>query len=150
MIRRALGVQQRSLPPDHPDAGLSMWHLAETLRGLRRCDEAEPLARRALEIWEESVGSDHEWTAWGLIGLAETRLAQGAAFEAAGLADRAAQVLQTVFGPGHAVLGSTLDLQARALSALGEHAAAEPLRVRAMAIQTGLVPAGDTGNRGAN
>ena len=59
-----------------------MWHLAEALRGLERCDEAEPLARRTLEIWERSFGPDHEWTAWGLISLAETRLAQGDAAEA--------------------------------------------------------------------
>ncbi len=52
------------------------------------------------------------------------------------MAERAAQVLQRVFGPEHAVLASTLALQARALLAQGEPVAAEPLLLRAMAIHT--------------
>ena len=59
-----------------------MWNLAEVLRVLERCDEAETLARRTLEIWERSFGPEHEWTAWGLISLSEVRLAQGDAAEA--------------------------------------------------------------------
>ena len=112
-----------------------MWHLAETLRGLQRHDEAEPLARRALELWEASFGAEHEWTAWGLISLAEIRLAQGDAAEAAALAERAARVLLGVYGEQHAVLASTLVLQARALLALGDSANAEPLLVHALGIQ---------------
>ena len=111
-----------------------MWHLAETLRGLQRSDEAEPLARRTLQIWEASFGPDHEWTAWALISLAETRLAQGDAGEAAGLAERAASVLQRVFGAEHPVLASTLTLQARARLALDEPDSAEPLLLRALSI----------------
>ena len=62
---------------DNPDVGLTMWHLAEALRLLGRCGEAEALARRTLEIWEGCFGPEHEWTAWGLICLAEVRLGAG-------------------------------------------------------------------------
>jgi tetratricopeptide (TPR) repeat protein len=115
-----------------------MWYLAETLRGMRRFDEAEPVARRTLEIWRAHFGMDHEWTAWGLISLAEIRLAQGDAREAAGLAECAVKALQNAFGPQHAVVASTLDLQGRALHALGDDGAAEPLFGQARAIQAAL------------
>src|SRR4029079_18260760 len=82
LFRRALSLQQRQLDADNPDIGLTMWHLAEALRVLGRCDEAEALARRTIEIWEGSFGPEHEWTAWGLISLSEVRLAQGDAGEA--------------------------------------------------------------------
>ena len=121
-------MQQQRLAADNPDTGLTMWHLAEALRGLSRLDEAEPLARRTLEIWERHFGPDHEWTAWALISLSKIRLAQGDAAEAAGLAGRAAQILTLVFGPEHAEVGSTLKLQASALTASGKPAATEPPR----------------------
>ena len=52
-------------------------------------------------------------------------------------------MLQAVYGPEHAAVGSTLNLQARALLAQGEVAAAEPLLVRALAIQTVAAPERD-------
>ena len=143
LLRRALAVQQKHLPEGSPDTGVSMWHLAEMLRGLQRVDEAEPLARRALEVWEASFGPEHEWTAWGLISIAEIRLRQGAPVEAATLADRAVQILQKVFGERHAVLGSTLNLQGRALLASGEYRFAEAALARALTIQTELSSAVD-------
>jgi class 3 adenylate cyclase/tetratricopeptide (TPR) repeat protein len=143
LLRRALAVQLQSLNADNPDIGLTLWHLAEALRVLGRCDEAEPLARRTLEISEDSFGPAHEWTAWGLISLAEIRSAQGAFAEAADLAARAAQIVQRLFGAEHAVLGSTLNLQGRALLSSGEHTAAEPVLARALAIQSNLATAGD-------
>ena len=102
------------MAPDNPESGLTMWHLAETLRSLSRFDEAEPLARRTLEIWEGRFGPDHEWIGWALISLSKIRLAQGDPTEAAGLAGRAAQILTVMFGPEHAEVSSMLKLQASA------------------------------------
>lgn len=110
-------MQQQRLGADNPDTGLTMWHLAEALRGLSRLDEAEPLVRRTLEIWERHFGPDHEWIGWALISLSKIRLAQGDATEAAELAGRAAHILTLVFGPEHAEVSSTLQLQASALMA---------------------------------
>jgi class 3 adenylate cyclase/tetratricopeptide (TPR) repeat protein len=143
LLRRALAVQRQCLAADNPDIGLTMWHLAEALRVLGRCDEAEPLVRLTLEIWEGKFGPEHEWTAWGLISLAEIRLVQGDASEAIDGAERAARILQRLFGMEHAVLGSTLNLQGRALLASGEHLAAEAVLVRALDIQLGLAAEGD-------
>jgi hypothetical protein len=39
-----------------------MWHLAETLRGLRRSDG--PATGAPPADWQASFGPDHEWTAW--------------------------------------------------------------------------------------
>jgi hypothetical protein len=136
-------VQQKHLPPDHPETALSMWHLSETLRGLNHLDEAETLARRTLEIWEGNFGPQHEWTAWGLISLAETRLAQGAAAEAAVLAERAAHVVQSVYGDDHSVLGSTLNLRGCALLASGEPGAAVAALGRSLQIQLKQAPDGN-------
>jgi tetratricopeptide (TPR) repeat protein len=129
-------VQEKTLSPDNPDTGLSMWHLSEALRNLDRCDEAERLARRALAMWESKLGPDHEWTAWGLISLAQTRLAQGAAREAATIAARAVGCLEALYGNDHALIGSTLVLQARALLADGDALEAEPRLSRALQIQS--------------
>jgi class 3 adenylate cyclase/tetratricopeptide (TPR) repeat protein len=142
LFRRALAIQQGRLAADNPDVGLTMWHLAEALRVLGRCDEAESLAARALEIWEARFGPEHEWTAWGLICLAEIRLAQGHADDAFVAAERAAHILERLFGRTHAVLGSTLNLQGRALIGAHRHAAAQSVLASALEIHAALGPAG--------
>ncbi len=48
-----------------------------------------------------------------------------------------------MYGAEHAALSSTLNLEARALLASGEHLAAEPVLVRALGIQRGIAPIGD-------
>ena len=116
-----------------------MWHLGETLRGLQRHDEAEPLARDALRIWEAAFGPDHEWIGWGLTSLAHTRLAQGDAAEAAALAARAVPLLERAFGGAHTAVAETLLLHARALLALGRAADAEPLLQRVHDARAGFV-----------
>ena len=118
-------MQQRELSPEHPDTGLSMWHLAESLRACSATTRPSRWRGVHCELWEASFGAEHEWTAWGLISLAEIRLAQGDAAEAATQAERAARVLLGVYGEQHAVLASTLVLQARALLARGDAADAE-------------------------
>lgn len=96
-------------------AGLSLWHLAETLRGQQQVEEAERHARESLRIWQTAFGAEHEWTAWGRISLAEARLARGDAAEAALQAERAAAALERIYGPAHAVTSTTLTLCARPL-----------------------------------
>ncbi len=57
LFHRALAVQEKTLPPDNPETGLSMWHLSEALRGLDRCDEAERAgATRAHDLGEQASG----------------------------------------------------------------------------------------------
>ena len=90
--------------PTTPTLGLTMWHLAEVLRVLERCDEAETLARRTLEIWEGSFGPEHEWTAWGLISLCGSaagagRRGRGDRRCRAGGEDRRATVRRGARGP---------------------------------------------------
>lgn len=116
-------------------AGLSLWHLAETLRGLQQVEEAERHARESLRIWETAFGAGHEWTAWGRISLAEARrLARGDAAEAANQAAQAAAALANTYGADHPVVASTWVLQARALVALQRPADAEALLQRALAV----------------
>jgi class 3 adenylate cyclase/tetratricopeptide (TPR) repeat protein len=138
LFRRALAAQRKRLAADHPEIGLTMWNLAEALRALGQFAEAEPLARATLDIWESSFGPEHEWTAWGLVCLAEIRLAQGDADEAIDATRRARLVFERLFGRVHVVLGSTLNLQGRALLASGRHGEAEAALADALEIQSSL------------
>ena len=58
-MRRALGIDEASYGPDHPNVATDLNNLAQLLQATNRLGEAEPLMRRALGIDEASYGPDH-------------------------------------------------------------------------------------------
>ena len=114
-----------------------MWHLAETLRGLERCDEAEPFARRALHMWEAGLGTEAR-----VDGLGPDQPGRNAA--GPGRCRRGGRHGRSVprrrwsmcSAPTTRCSPRRWRYSARARLAQGEPAAAEPLLLRAMAIHT--------------
>ncbi len=69
-MRRALGIDEASYGPDHPNVARDLSNLAQVLKATNRLGEAEPLMRRALGIDEASYGPDHPNVAVRLNNLA--------------------------------------------------------------------------------
>ncbi len=80
LLERALGVQEKELPADSQELGLTLLELAEVMRSQRRYAEAEPLYQQALDILEKEPDSP------GLAGCLE---ALGNYFADQGLPDDA-------------------------------------------------------------
>jgi tetratricopeptide (TPR) repeat protein len=70
LYRRALGIDEASLGPDHRNVARDLNNLAVLLQDTNRLSEAEPLMRRALAIDEASFGPDHRNVARDLNNLA--------------------------------------------------------------------------------
>jgi hypothetical protein len=70
LMRRALGIDEKSYGSDHPLVAIRLNNLASLLQDTNRQAEAEPLIRGALEIDEKSYGSDHPDVAIDLNNLA--------------------------------------------------------------------------------
>jgi tetratricopeptide (TPR) repeat protein len=132
--RRALAIDQASLPPDHPKVATRLNNLAELLRVTNRLEEAEPLMRRALAIDETSYGPDHPEVAIRLNNLALLLKATNRLAEAEPLIHRALGIFETSYGPDHPNVANTLNNLAQLLQDTNRLDEAEPLVRRALAI----------------
>jgi len=56
---QVLDVRQKTLPPDHPDLGASLFGLAQVLEDLGEREKARPRMEKALDIHQKSMGNDH-------------------------------------------------------------------------------------------
>jgi tetratricopeptide (TPR) repeat protein len=70
LMKRALGIDEKSYGPEHPDVARDLNNLALLLHDTNRLGEAEPLYRRALAIDEKSYGPEHPKVAIRLNNLA--------------------------------------------------------------------------------
>ena len=70
LAKRAMGIHERVLGPDHPNTASTLNILASLYRILGQHDLAEPLYKRALKIRERVLGPDHPDTAASLNNLA--------------------------------------------------------------------------------
>ena len=70
-MRRALGIDEKSYGPEHPDVARDLNNLAQLLKATNRLGEAEALMRRALGIDEKSYGPEHPDVAIRLNNLAQ-------------------------------------------------------------------------------
>jgi tetratricopeptide (TPR) repeat protein len=58
LCRRALGLKESILGPDHPEVATTLEDLSGILKALGRPEEAAPLHERALAILERAIGPD--------------------------------------------------------------------------------------------
>ena len=75
-MKRALGIREKALGPEHRDVASSLNNLAGLYRTQGRNGEADPLLRRALGILEKALGPEHPDVALSLNNLAGLALAQ--------------------------------------------------------------------------
>src|ERR1700674_2601472 len=82
LYRRALGIREKVLGPDHPDAATALNGLAELYETEGRYAEAEALYRRSLGIREKARGPEHPDVGTSLGNLAWLYGSQGRFAEA--------------------------------------------------------------------
>jgi tetratricopeptide (TPR) repeat protein len=138
LIRRALGIGERSHGPDHPHVATYLSNLANLLRATGRMSEAEPLIRRALAIDERSYGPDHPDVARDLNDLAELLKYTNRLSEAEPLLRRALAIDERSLGPDHPDVARDLNDLAELLGDTNRLSEAEPLQRRALAIDERL------------
>jgi hypothetical protein len=76
-MRRALGIWEKAIGPNHSDNAMILNSLAELIKRKGNYEEAEPLYRRALELKEKNFGSNHPNTADTLTDLSIMFYEQG-------------------------------------------------------------------------
>ena len=132
--RRALGIDEASFGPDHPNVAIRLNNLALLLQATTRLGEAEPLMRRALGIDEASLGPDHPNVAIRLNNLATLLQDTNRLDDAEPLMRRALCIGEASFGPDHPNVATALNNLARLLQDTNRLAEAEPLMRRALGI----------------
>ena len=135
LYKRALGIWEKALGPEHPDVATSLNNLAVLYDAQGKYVEAEPLYQRALGIWEKALGPEHLDVATSLNNLAALYRAQGKDAEAEPLYQRALGIREKALGPEHPHVANSLNNLAALYRAQGKSAEAEPLYQRALAIQ---------------
>jgi tetratricopeptide (TPR) repeat protein len=134
-FKRALGIRENALGPDHPDVAQSLNNLAVLYYSRGRYKDAEPLYRRALGIKENALGPDDPDVAQSLNNLAALYHSQGRYKEAEPLYERALGTFEKVLGPDHTDVAVTLNNLAEMYRVQGRHEEGELLYKRSLAIK---------------
>ncbi len=134
LMRRALGIDEKSVGADHPSVATSLNILTCLLKDTSRHAEAEPLMRRALGIDEKRFGSDHPAVAVDLNNLACLLKDTSRHAEAEPLMRRALEIDEQSLGSGHPSVAGDLNNLAMLLKNTNRHTEAEPLMRRALEI----------------
>jgi tetratricopeptide (TPR) repeat protein len=65
-LQRLLGINEKSLGPDHPNVAAHLNNLAGNYRAQGKLAEAEPLYKRTLDIWERNLEPDNSLVLFAL------------------------------------------------------------------------------------
>jgi len=136
MIQRAMKIQERRLPPLHPQRALTLMAIAEMTRQTGDLEGSEAAYGAALAIFEENP--NRAALALCLRGLAETLLALGKTAAALGEIGKAIDIQREALPDPHPELATTYELLHRTLFSLGETGAAGDALGRAQAIRKAL------------
>jgi eukaryotic-like serine/threonine-protein kinase len=140
LLKHALELKQRALPPDHPDVALGLDDIAETYHRLGREDEALRLNARALDLLTRAYGPSAPEVARVRDNGAEYLLAVGRAKEALAAAEEAYAHWSTPNEPESPTVGFPLTSIGQALLALGRPAAALPPLEHALRLREAAAP----------
>jgi tetratricopeptide (TPR) repeat protein len=132
-LARALAIQQKILPEDHPDLAATIDSLGTYHWQLGDFEAAEQAYRRALEMRERVLGGDHLDVARSLsnLGLALRRLAR--VEEATEVTERALGILQQHLPDDHPSVYNTTKAMAYLYRIQGDFHGCSEMRGRALA-----------------
>ena len=99
VVRQAISVARRLLPPGHHFVGILMTNYASELSGAGRLSEAESLAREAEDYFLRTEGKDGFDTAAGMAALASILRREGQLDEAEALGKTAVAALHRLPSP---------------------------------------------------
>jgi CHAT domain-containing protein len=135
LYKRALGVYETALGPEHNAVGNTLSNLAGLYHTQGRYAEAEPLSKRAFTIAEKALGPDHPNVGIRLNNLAELYRGQGRYADAEPLYKRALAIAEKALGPDHPDVGNRLNNLAVFYASQGRYAETELLLKRSLAIR---------------
>lgn len=132
---RTLDIYERTMPASHPKIGYVLYHLAESLNGLRRFHDAERMARKAVDILQvaEDAGLSEATQV-----LASIKADRGQDEEADRLFSTALLMLERRVGENHLEVAESLDRHAAVVWKLGRYEEAEEMMTRAQEIRKAL------------
>ena len=134
LLRRALGIREKHLGPDHLDVATSLNNLSSLLQKKGKYAEAKSILERSVAIYEKDLGSNHPWLATGLNNLAILLKELGNYAAAEPLLRRALAIREKALDPVHPQIAQSLNSLAMLLFSQGNYTAGEPLLRRALAI----------------
>lgn len=133
-VERALRIQEKHLPQDHPDIARNLTILALFYLASGRYAEAEPLYNRALNISEKAFGPEHADVATALNELGTLYRRQGRHTEAEPLYRRALAIRERTLGQGHPDVGISLNGLGEIKRKQGRYGEAESLYEQSLTI----------------
>jgi tetratricopeptide (TPR) repeat protein len=140
VIRRAVALKEKVLPPNHPDIATSLNSEAEALASLGRLDEALRLNERTRQIFAAAYGPASTEIAYTLSNRGEYLVALERPEEALAPLRQSLSVWQAQVGPEHQFLAFPLTATGRALVALGRPHEALPVLERAVRLRVAREP----------
>jgi len=131
VLERALTIQGKQLPPNHPSMATSNFNLAAVY--LNRGDFRNAVARfdRALSIDRQALDPQHPRLATRMVGLAEALRLSGEYARADALYEQALTIREQSLGPAHPDVATTIMARALLRFATGDVKAAAELMLRA-------------------
>ena len=147
LMRAALALKEKVLPPDDPDIARSVAGIADALHGMGQNEEALALNERAYAMFARGYGAASVEAAYTLSNRGEYMIDVGRAAEAISLLRQAATQWQAHTSPDNANLGYPLTALGRALLAAGRPDEAVTTLERALALrarETGLALVAET------
>ena len=135
LYRRALAIQQATLPAAHPRKTDILNNLALSLSALGEREEAAQHLRRGLEIVELAFGKKHLQSVALRMNLGEVLLAQGQRRPAWAHFAMALAIVEHARGHSHITVAPHVDRLARFLTMIGGHAEAIAYYTRSLAIR---------------
>jgi CHAT domain-containing protein len=135
LVERALGIRERILGPDHPDAAVAVNSLAVLYWRKGDNAKAEQLYQRARTIYEKSFGAEHPYVASSINGLALVYNSKGDYAKAEPLFRQALAIWEKTLGPESVSVSVGLNNLARLYSDIGAYAKAEQLYQRDLTIK---------------
>ncbi len=138
--QRALGIQERTMGPDHPDVALTLAGLAGMYDRRENYQEVEPLYRRAISLLEANLGLEHLQLVFPLRGLALFYLRMNRFKEAEEIYQRVLSICTQHLGQSHADVATALYDLALCYYNQGNYTQAEPLYLQALHIRERTLP----------
>jgi len=134
LYKKALGINQKALGPNHPSVATGLNNLALLYKDQGKYSDAELLYQRALEIKKKALGPDHPGVAASLNNLAMLYGDQGRYSDAEPLYQQALRIDQKALGPDHRRVATDQHNLALLYKQQGRYGEAEPLYQQALEI----------------
>ena len=141
LFRRALGIREKALGPDHQHTAQALNNLALVLQERGDYPAAQPLLERALASQEKRHGAEHPEVATALNNLAALYRLTGNFGEAEPLYRKALAISEKINGPEHATVAVVLNNLGLLFQQQGQLDRARPLMERSLALREKLAGA---------